>query len=146
MWSSTSNPMTWVILQFKTDYMGLQGKREHKTSKSWSFDQSCVQSPSHVWFFFCEPMNFSLPGSSVHGIFQARILESVAIFSSRGSSWPRDWTWVSCICYITGRFFIAEPSGRPLDQIFLSCICLKTSEALCQLKPWFFLAVMYSIL
>ena len=40
------------------------------------------------------------PGSSVHGISQARILEWVAISFSRGSSRPRDWTWVSC----TGRW------------------------------------------
>ena len=45
----------------------------------------------------------SLPGSSVHGILQARILEWVAMPSSRGSSQPRDWTWISCIA---GRFFI----------------------------------------
>ena len=38
------------------------------------------------------PMDCSLPGSSVHGIFQARVLEWVAISFSRGSSWPRDWT------------------------------------------------------
>ena len=38
-----------------------------------------------------------LPGSSVHGIFQARILEWIAVSFSRGSSQPRDWTWVSCI-------------------------------------------------
>ena len=42
-------------------------------------------------------MDCSLTGFSVHGIFQARILEWVAISFSRGSSWPRDWTWVSCI-------------------------------------------------
>ena len=42
------------------------------------------------------------PGSSVHGISQARILESVAILLSRGPSWPQDRTWVSCIA---GRFF-----------------------------------------
>ena len=45
---------------------------------------------------------YSLPGSSAHGILQARILELVAIFFSRGSSWIRDWTRVSCIA---GRFF-----------------------------------------
>ena len=45
----------------------------------------------------CNPMDYSPPGSSVHGIFQARILESVVISFSRGSSPPRDWTWVSCI-------------------------------------------------
>ena len=44
----------------------------------------------------------SLPRSSVHGILQARIVEWVDIPFSRGSSRPRDWTWVSCIA---GRFF-----------------------------------------
>ena len=39
-----------------------------------------------------DPMDCSQPGFSVHGILQARILEWVAIPSSRGSSWPRDWT------------------------------------------------------
>ena len=49
----------------------------------------------------------SPPGFSVHGILQARKLEWVAISSSRGSSWPRDWTHVSCIgrqilyCWVT---------------------------------------------
>ena len=45
----------------------------------------------------CDPMDCSLPGSSVHGIFQARILEWVVISFSRGSSQPRDWSWVSRI-------------------------------------------------
>ena len=42
-------------------------------------------------------MDCSPPGSCVHGILQARILEWVAISFSRGSSWPRDWIWVSLI-------------------------------------------------
>ena len=41
-----------------------------------------------------DPMDCSPPGSSVHRILQARILEWVAISFSRGSSWPRDWTWI----------------------------------------------------
>ena len=45
----------------------------------------------------CNSMDCSLPGSSVHGILQARILEWVAISSSRESFWPRDRTCVSCI-------------------------------------------------
>ena len=45
----------------------------------------------------CDPMDCSPPGSSVHGIFQARVLEWVAISFSRGSSRPRDRTWVSLI-------------------------------------------------
>ena len=45
----------------------------------------------------CDPMDCSLSGTSVHGIFQARVLEWIAIALSRGSSRPRDRTWVSCI-------------------------------------------------
>ena len=56
----------------------------------------------------CEPMDCSPPGSSVHGISQARMLEWVAISFSRRSSWPRDWTSISCN---TGRFFTTEPPG-----------------------------------
>ena len=51
----------------------------------------------------CDPMDCSPPGSSVHGILQARALEWVAMPFSRESSQPRDWTWVSCI---VDRFFI----------------------------------------
>ena len=50
----------------------------------------------------CDPLDCSLPGSFVHGIFQARILKWVAISSHSGSSLPRDWTHVSCIA---SRFF-----------------------------------------
>ena len=48
----------------------------------------------------CDPMDCSLPCSSVHGILQARILEWVAISFSSGSSQSRDPTWVSCISCI----------------------------------------------
>ena len=50
----------------------------------------------------CNPMDYSLPGSSVHGILQTRILEWVAIPFSRGCSQPRDQTQVS---HIAGGFF-----------------------------------------
>ena len=45
----------------------------------------------------CDPMDCSLPGSSVHGIFQAIVLEWIAISFSKGSSQPRDWTQISRI-------------------------------------------------
>ena len=62
----------------------------------------------------CDPMNCSPPGSSVHWILQARILEWVAIPFTRGSSWPRDQTWVS---HITGRFFtVLKISNKNLKQ------------------------------
>ena len=51
---------------------------------------------SDVWLFVIR-MDCSLSGSSVHRILQARILEWIAMPSSRGSSWPRDRTCVSCI-------------------------------------------------
>ena len=69
---------------------------KHKpTMKSESYSCS-VMSDS------LRPMDWSLPGSSVHGILQARILEWVVILFSRGSSQPRDQTQVSCIA---GGFF-----------------------------------------
>ena len=59
-----------------------------------SWLQSCL--------ILCDPMDCSLPGSSVHGILQARIMEWVAIPCSKGPSRPRDRTLVSCTA---GRFF-----------------------------------------
>ena len=60
----------------------------------------------------CDTMDCSLPGSSVHRIFQVRILEWVAISFSQpeDSSLPRDQTHTS---WLTGRFFTAEPPGKP---------------------------------
>ena len=68
----------------------------------------------------CDPMDCSLPGSSVNGILQARVLEWIAISFSRGSSWPRDRTHVS---HIAGRCFNlwatrkAQFSGRTSAKI-----------------------------
>ena len=57
-----------------------------------------------------DPVDCSLPGSSVRGISQARILECVAVSFSWGSFWPRDRTHISCLA---GRFFTNEPPGEP---------------------------------
>ena len=57
---------------------------------------ACVLNHS-VLSTLCDLMEGSLPGSSVHRIFQARIPEWVAISYSRGFSWPRDWTQISCM-------------------------------------------------
>ena len=59
-------------------------------------------------------MDWSPPGSSVHGILQARILESAAIPSSRWS-WPRDQTQIFYISYTASGFFIVEPPGKPTE-------------------------------
>ena len=58
---------------------------------------------SHVRLF-ATPLDCNPPDSSVHGILQARILEWIAIPSSRGSSCPKDWTHVSCVYCIGGGF------------------------------------------
>ena len=66
----------------------------------------CVLSHLSRVHLFCEPMDLSLPGSSVHGILQARVLEWVAMPSSRGSSRPRDWTCISLMSSaLAGGFF-----------------------------------------
>ena len=57
----------------------------------------------------CNPTDCRKPGSSVHGIFQAKVLEWITIPFSRGTSWPRDQTWVYCIA---GRFFTIWVTGK----------------------------------
>ena len=68
----------------------------------------CVQSCPTLFYL----MDCSLPGSSVHGILQARILEWAIISYFRGSSWPWDRTWVSFVSYISGRFFTTGPPRK----------------------------------
>ena len=62
----------------------------------------CVMLVTQLCPTLCDPIDYSPPGSYVHGILQAKILEGVAIPISRGSSWPRDQTQVFCTA---GRFF-----------------------------------------
>ena len=64
--------------------------------------QSCLT----LW----DLMDYRLPGSFVHGISQAGILEWVAISFTGESSWPRNWTHVSCLA---SRFFTTEPPVKP---------------------------------
>ena len=82
----------------------------------WFYVTYCLVHLSHKHFMracsvakscpiLCDSMDWSLPGSSVHGISQTTILEWIAISFSRGSSWPRDRTHVSCI----GRQILYQP-------------------------------------
>ena len=77
----------------------------------------------------CDLMDWSPPGSFVHGIFQATILEWVPISFSRGSSWPRDQTHVSCLA---SEFFNVEPPWKPIpiDISIPSCIYLSIYSVL----------------
>ena len=66
-------------------------------------------------------MDCSLPGSTAHGIFQARILEWVAISFSRGSSWPKDQVHVSCIA---GRFLTVLATPKvPVSSKWCRRLC-----------------------
>ena len=67
---------------------------------------------------FCDSIDYRLPDSSVRGILQARILEWVTIPFSRGSFWPRDQTWVSCI---TGSFFTIWATRKTSWNAVLGC-------------------------
>ena len=87
----------------------------------------------------CDPMDCNPPGSSVHEIFQARILEWVAISFSRGSSQPRDRTWVSCTA---GKFFTDWatsnlPGSRDLAFPY-------RFNQISEFKLFFFLKLLYS--
>ena len=74
----------------------------------------CAQSS----LILCDHMGCSLPGSSVHGIFQARIVEHVAIFYSRGSSWPKTQTWVlQCKCLLHW-----QADSLPLHHLRSPCV------------------------
>ena len=70
-------------------------KKETAQISSFSYESESEVAQSCPTFI--DPKDCSLPGFSLHGILQARVLEWVAISSSRGSSWPRNRTWVSCI-------------------------------------------------
>ena len=72
----------------------------------------CAQS-LQLCLTLCDPVDCSPPGSSVCGILQARILEWVAMPSSKESSWFRDRTHISCRSCIAGGFFTSEPLGKP---------------------------------
>ena len=82
-----------------------------------------------------QPLDCGPPGSSVHGISQARMLEWVAISFSRGSSQPRGWTCISCIShngrwilYLAGGFFTTwatwEAQEIGIGSIFHVCVCV----------------------
>ena len=60
-----------------------------------------------------DPMDCNPPGCTIHGIFQARMPEWVAMPSSRGSSQPRDQTHISCVSCMVDRFFITVPPVKP---------------------------------
>ena len=97
----------WIVIAGTCDYSSDMNSAEFiiRTRKD------IVYLLRYGWLL-CDSMDYSLPGSPVHGISQPKILEWVAISFSRGSPPARDWTYITCLA---GRFFTTEPQGkRPL--------------------------------
>ena len=107
----------------------------NKESLTWNFltwvlkelldqkERLCMCWVTHSCLTLCHPMDCSLPASSVHGIFQPRLLEWVSMSYSRGSSQPRDWTRISCVS-CTGRQVDSVPPchlGSPERKVIHNC-------------------------
>ena len=131
--------------QFSQDYLrcclpSLSPKNFH-----WiKHNSQLLCSVAHLCPTLCNPMDCSLPGTSVNGIFQARILEGVAISNSRGSSSLRDWTPVSSctsrqILYhqatwealSTFRLWLFFKSTRPMLTIRKAIFALGRTDGVC---------------
>ena len=98
------------------------GQKTERVPFLYTCSQSCLT--------LYNPKDCSPPNSLVQGIIEARILEWVAIISSGGSSWPREWTLISCVSCIDGGFFTVWAIGKPIHThsvwIFMGfgCSCL----------------------
>ena len=92
------SPLHWEEVKTVSSSILVRGRP--RSQRSQSVSRSVVS--------LCDPMDCSSPGSSVHGILQARILDRVAILFSRGSSWPKDRTQVSCFA----GWLPSEPPGK----------------------------------
>ena len=118
----------YKIFKIKLHFMKIKFYEENKT-EIWvqvevSFvvflvTQSCPT--------LCDPVDCSPQGSSVHRIFQARILEWVAISCSKGSSQSRDWTFVSWVSWIAGRLFTHQ-GNREAQLEEMMWLLLMTEE------------------
>ena len=86
--------------------------RSVSESKNCCFFYDCCCLVAQSCPTLCDPVDCSLPGSSVHGISQVRMLEWVAICFSRGSSWSRVRAESFVSPTLPGRFFTTEPAGK----------------------------------
>ena len=113
MTESSSNICFWSIMLYLAENI------------EWHRMWECVCSQSCV--IPCDPLDCSLPGSSVHDILQTRLLEQAAVSYSRGSSWPKDQTHISCISCL-GRWILYH--GTPWASALYVRPVLKSSSSL----------------
>ena len=101
---------------------------------------ACACSAPQLCPTLCDAIDYSPPGSSLHGISQARILEWVAISFSRRSSRSRDWPLVSYVSALAGGFFTGEPPGDPISHPnLISYQLLSSADFMSWIPVWFIL-------
>ena len=125
---ASSQPREWAqIYHIAGRFFSIWATREDfcKTDYVVLLDPEIVRKlvvRTTLYELFCNPMDCSPLGSSVHGISQARILEWVAIPFSRGSFWHRDCTPITCVSCIAGRFFTSVPPEKPVYFYIDTCL------------------------
>ena len=129
--SSTQFPSCWLIIFFIYNYATIIFWTQNTFSYHITTSRYCLLPlvprakvlvlVTPLCATLRDPMDGSLPGSDVHGIFQVRILEWVAMPFSRGSSWSRAWTWVS---HIAGRFFTIWAKRESQTAVVFGTHCL----------------------
>ena len=87
------------------DFCLINGTQIHLRQVKSFMRPTCMCLVAQSYPTLCDLIDYISADSSVHGIFQARILEWVAIYFSRGSSWPKDETCISCASCIGGEYF-----------------------------------------
>ena len=115
IWTNTEKSLLWGVLKILKGVYILDILDTKRGKSRWHrvTERVCLSMLSHfsrVWL--CNPMDYSPPCSSVHGILQARILEWVAMPSSRGSSWPGGQTCISMSPQLEGGFFITSATWK----------------------------------
>ena len=103
---------------YDSNYMTFFPRQNFGDSKRISESEVAQSCPT-----LCDPVDCSLPGSSVHGFFQARVLEWGAVSFSRGSSHPRDWTQVSCIAGRCFNLWATREVNKIEVDVFLELSC-----------------------
>ena len=110
---------TWTLNIWKGKIRHVVPGSQKRWVRWWDV---CVCACAQSGLTLCNPMDSNLPGSSVQGIFKARILEWDALFHSRGSSWPKDQGCISCPGIepaslvspaLVGWFFTTVSPGKP---------------------------------
>ena len=108
-----------VLLHTTLGQLMVEIPNRKSSTTSFFRDVCCCCSVTKSHLTLCDPMNYSPPGSSVHGISQARILERVAISFSRESYQLRDWTHVSCLSCIGRQILYHCTPGKLINNFII---------------------------